>query len=160
MKSVEEYIKEHDFVVFVTCGYPGSGKTTWCRKTGLPNVSRDSIRNVAYVVPYDGDYKYEKSHGSEGEVTKYEYALIMNCYFMRKSFTIDDTNGTKWRKDLLRLLKSLGAYIVGINFDTPLEICSKRRIGKIQDFMMLYFKRHHKFITPDEVDELITLKGY
>jgi predicted kinase len=161
MKSIERYkLEGHPFVVFVMCGIPGSGKSTWVQENhnDLPFVSRDVVRTkLGYTA--EGE-KAVLTNGQEAEVTREEYFQMAKLGMKKKSFCVDDTNGSKYRKELLTALRSYNAYIIGVNMDTPLEVCINRRRGQIPASKMEQIALKHRPLREDEVDELITVKGY
>ncbi len=59
---------------------------------------------------------------------------------------------------MIQSLRSLGAYIIGVRIDTPLELCIKRRDGQINSERMEDISRKMTPLEKDEVDELIIVK--
>lgn len=153
---------EKEFTVYVMCGIPGSGKSTWASNNhpDLPIVSRDIIRaELGYTSGVDE--KAVLTREQEEEVTVEENRIIANYCKNRHSFIIDDTNShPKFRKILLDTLRSYGAHIVGVNMDTPLDMCIKRRNGQIPpEAIERMYGRRVPFEDSD-VDELVSAKGY
>ena len=132
MKSIERYILEGSkFVVFVMCGLPGSGKSTWAKENhpDLTIVSRDVIRA-----------KLAKK---------------------KQSFIVDDTNSIpKYRKELLQTLRNYGAKIIGVNVETPIEVCINRRRGQIPKETMERLAAKRLPLRKEDVDDLLNVKGY
>lgn len=67
---------------------PGSGKSTWakefCEKnTNFVRINRDDLRNMRgqYWLPRDEDL-----------ITKWEFALVTDALYTRKSVVLDSTN--------------------------------------------------------------------
>ena len=163
MKSIERYILEgKKFVVFVMCGLPGSGKSTWAKEKhpDLPIISRDIVRaKLGYTE--SADEKAVLTNGQEREVTREEHFQLAKLANKKKSFIIDDTNTQpKYRKELLATLRSYGATIIGVNMDTPLDLCIKRRDGQIPAEAMKRIAAKALPLRKEDVDELITVKGY
>jgi len=162
MKSIERYILEGSrFVVFVMCGIPGSGKSTWAKENhpDLPIVSRDVIR-AKLGFTKDSDEKAVLTSGQEKQVTTEEYFQIARYAKKRQSFIVDDTNVVpKYRKELLSTLRNYNAKIIGVNIDTPVEVCISRRKGQIPEDVIrrIYSKRLP--LRKEDVDELINVKG-
>ena len=80
MKSIERYkLEGSKFVVFVMCGLPGSGKSTWASENhgDLPIVSRDIIR-AKLGFTSSADEKAVLTAGQEKQVTTEEYWQIAN----------------------------------------------------------------------------------
>ena len=78
----------------------------------------------------------------------------------KQSFVIDDTNTGKYRKDLIKFLHLYGATVVGINMETPLEICIERRMGQIPEAAMRGIYRKMIPLRKQDVDDLVNIKGY
>ena len=159
MKSIEAYkLLGHKFVVFVLCGIPGSGKSTWCKENypKLPVVSRDIIRKELNFTK-SVDEKALLSNSLEKQVTVKEYYMIGKYSMKKKCFIVDDLNShRKYRKELLKTLKDYGAYIVGVNISTSLENSIARRKGQIAEDVIIRLYSRHQPMTEDEVDELLT----
>lgn len=162
MKSLDKYkLLGNKFVVFLLCGIPGSGKSTWRKENYpyLPFVSRDSIRaELGYTK--SEDEKMVFSPGIEAKITVEEYSKIAKYSKKKQSFIVDDTNSNlKYRKNLIKTLKDYGAYIIGVNISTSLENNILRRKGQIDEEIIkrLYYK--HTPLYKDEVDELIEYKN-
>ena len=157
-----EYSSDNKVIVYIMSGLPGSGKSTYVKNNfpDLPIVSRDLIR---YQLHYTKSIEEKRvlDRYAETRVTAEEY-LQMNKYLTQgMSFVIDDMNNGKYRKGLIDIIRSFdNTYVIGINIDTPPEICSQRREGQIpkENIYKLYEKRIP--IQEDEVDEVINIKGY
>ena len=162
MKSIDRYILEGSkFVVFVMCGLPGSGKSTWCKEKhgDLPVVSRDIIR-AKLGFTNSADEKAVLTSGQEQQVTAEEYWEIAKYSKKKQSFIIDDTNSVpKYRKNLLSTLRSYGAKIIGVNMNTPVEICIERRKGQIPADAIRRMAAKMLPLRKEDVDELLTIKG-
>lgn len=146
------------FKVYMMVGIPGSGKSTWCKQNhpDLPVVSRDIIRaEVGFTS--GADEKVVLSREQEDLVTKHEYAKMKAYCEKKQSFIVDDTNTGRFRAKLIDFLHSYGAYVVGVNLNTPLDVCIRRREGQIPaDAMQRIFDRRVE-LSPDEVDDVINV---
>jgi predicted kinase len=145
---------------YLLVGLPGSGKSTWCKKNhpDLPIVSRDIIR---YKLGYTSgpDEKARLSRSQEELVTKEEYKLINNYLDLGIDFIIDDTNlRKKYRVQMIETLKKKGAYVVGVNFNTPLNVCIERRKEQISPNIMTKLSLDMDKLDENEVDEIINVK--
>lgn len=162
MKTLESYkLTGSKFVVYLMVGIPGSGKSTWCKENQpkLPVISRDIIR-AKLGFTENAEEKVVLTSGQEHQVTSEEHFQIAKLCKKKQSFIIDDTNTGRYRKDMISFLKGYGATVVGVNMDTPLEICINRRRGQIPEAAMRAI--HHKMIPlgSKEVDDIINVKGY
>lgn len=160
-ESVKDFFtaKEYDdmkFVVYIMCGIPGSGKSTWIKENldaNIPIISRDIIRyDLGYIK--NEDDKVVLSKQQEKKVTALENGLIEGYCQAKTSFVIDDTNIGKYRKELVDRLHSFNAYVIGVNMLTPLDICISRREGQISHNAMKNIYSRYKPIEIDEVDEV------
>lgn len=159
----EKNIKESKPVVYLMVGIPGSGKSTWC-KTNHPElevVSRDIIRTeLGYSSSVDDKKKLNSS--DENRVSIIEQTrideLIKKCKTGSiKGFIIDDTNTGRFRKQLINHLHDEGCYVIGVNINTPLEVCIKRREGQIPEQVMRKLYKNKVDLKPYEVDEIINV---
>lgn len=163
MKSIERYILEGSkFVVFVMCGLPGSGKSTWAKENhpDLTIVSRDVIR-AKLGFTKNADEKAVLTAGQEKQVTTEEYWQISKLAKKKQSFIVDDTNSIpKYRKELLQTLRNYGAKIIGVNVETPIEVCINRRRGQIPKETMERLAAKRLPLRKEDVDDLLNVKGY
>ena len=162
MKTLESYkLNGSKFVVYLMVGMPGSGKSTWAQENypKLTVVSRDIIR-AKLGFTSSADEKAVLTTGQERQVTTEEHFQIAKLCKRKESFIIDDTNINRYRKDLIDFLKGYGATIVGVNMDTPLEICINRRAGQIPEGVMRAIYRKMIPLGSKEVDDIINVKGY
>lgn len=160
----ENNVDENRPVVYMMVGIPGSGKSTWC-KTNHPElevVSRDIIRaELGYTE--DANNKAVLDPAAEQKVSNVEqsriYELINKCKAGQiEGFIIDDTNTGKFRKQLIKNLRKNNCYIIGVNMNTPLETCIKRREGQIPENVMKRLYNNKKDLQSDEVDEIINVQ--
>ena len=162
MKTLESYkLTGSKFVVYLMVGIPGSGKSTWIKENQpkLPVVSRDIIR-AKLGFTSSVDEKAVLTSGQERQVTTEEYFQIEKLCKKNQSFIIDDTNTGRYRKDMISFLKGYSATVVGVNMETPLEICINRRKGDISEFAMRAIARKFIPLGSKEVDDIINVKGY
>ena len=75
-----------------------------------------------------------------------------------EDFIIDGTNlRKKFRKQTIDFLHAYGAYIIGVNFNTDMETCIKRRKGQISEDIIRNMKSRMMPIDKTEVNELIEI---
>ena len=163
MRSLESYILEgNKFIVFVMCGVPGSGKSTWAKTNypELPIVSRDMIRaKLGYTSSVDE--KVILTNSQENEVTEEEYYQISKYAKKKQSFIVDDANSfPRYRKRLVETLRNYGARVIGVNINTPVELCIKRRNGQIPEEAIRKIAIRRSPFKEEDVDELINVDGY
>lgn len=114
--------------VFLMCGVPGSGKSTWVReriaKYGGYHISRDEIR-FALLEKYGGDYF---SH--EDEVINTFYKNINELLDNDEQcidIYVDATHLTRTaRLNVLNKIDTNNAHMIAVWFDVPLELCLAR----------------------------------
>lgn len=162
MKTLESYkLRGAKFVVYLMVGIPGSGKSTWIKENQpkLPVISRDIIR-AELGFTSGVDEKAVLTSGQEHQVTTEEHFQIAKLCKKKQSFVIDDTNTGRYRKDMISFLKGYGATVVGVNMDTPLEICIERRRNDIPETAMRAIARKFIPLGSKEVDDIINVKGY
>lgn len=160
MKNLKDYIFESNkFNVYLMCGLPGSGKSTWVKETHpeAEIVSRDIIR-AELGFTKDTDEKVVLTKEQEEQVTQKEHELIKRYSNKKKSFAVDDLNTGRYRKDLIRTLKRYGAHVIGVNVKTPIETCIERRKGQIPADVIRKIADNMQFITKDEVDEVVNVE--
>ena len=58
---------------------------------------------------------------------------------------------------MIDTLKNKGAYIVGVNFNTPLNVCIKRRKEQISPEIMTKINLGKDKLDESEVDEIINV---
>ena len=94
--------------VYVLCGMPGAGKSTFCKKH-LPNckvVSRDLIRVELGYTPSIDD-KYVGTKNQEQQVTIRENQLIKEYLEAGYDIVLDNMNGGKYLKPTVDYIKSI-----------------------------------------------------
>ena len=134
--------------VYILCGMPGAGKSTFC-KNHLPNckvVSRDIIRfELGYT--YSVDEKYVGTKYQEQQVTIRENELINEYLEAGYDIVLDNMNGGQYLKPTVENIKSIApnSKIIGYNIVTPLEKCIERRKDQISEEVMrnIYSRFHY-----------------
>ena len=128
-----------DQSVYILCGMPGAGKSTFCKNhlSHCKVVSRDIIRAaLGYTSSVD-----EKTVGTkyqEQQVTIRENQLIKEYLEAGYDIVLDNMNGGPYLKPTIEYIKSIApeAKIIGYNIVTPLEKCIERRKDQILEGIM------------------------
>lgn len=141
--------------VYILCGMPGSGKSTFC-KNWLPKckvVSRDLVRVELKYTPSVDD-KYVGTRYQEQQVTIRENELIKEYLEAGYDIVLDNMNAGPYLKGNIEYIKSIApdAKIFGCNIVTPLETCIERRNGQIREEVMRNI--HSKFHYIEKDNEL------
>lgn len=110
--------------LYLLCGVPGSGKTTWCRKQiSNPNytcvyISRDEVRFS--IIREDEEYFSHEDEVFDKFIDLINDALILDDV----NVFVDATHlNEKARNKVLRCLDLNGVDIYPVNFNIPLETC-------------------------------------
>ena len=138
MKNIISFLFEKlsGFNVWIMCGLPGSGKSTYIKEELHKNIeiiNQDSIRVELGIM----DNVEEKKLGNkkqEKEVSRICLERIDKAIKERKDFAIDNTNIKAGRvQNFYSKLKKVGANVQIIIIDTPKEICKERRKNDIPE---------------------------
>jgi predicted kinase len=108
-------------------GLPASGKSTYAKKLsddGWVRVNKDDLRAMLH------NGKWSKTN--EQQVLKLRDEIIANSLRLGKSVVVDDTNlATKHAARLKELAKEFNATFETKFFDTSVEECIKRDLGRL-----------------------------
>lgn len=152
--------RENPFDVYIMCGYPGSGKTTYAQKNhpDCPILSRDIIRYELGMTDENG--KTVGSKTEEKEVTKIFNRRLYELCEKHQSFVIDNINLKRaYRKEIINFLLAYDTTIIIEYVEAPtLEDCVKRREGQIDRKVFAKMKQYFDFPQLYECDILRFIK--
>jgi len=102
-------------MMYLLCGLPGSGKSTYAASLGLPTISADSIREEWY-----GDAAVQ---GDGKAIFAEVYSRIDKAIASGIDFCVDNTSvDTRARANYL----GRGTEVVAVFFNTSIEECKRR----------------------------------
>lgn len=106
--------------IVVLVGLPGSGKSTYVEKLGVPAVSSDAVRALLADDPTD-----QSIHGRVFRVMR--YLLRQRLEIGRPVTYVDATHLTpRERAPYIGLGKRYGCPVEAVYFNVPLEVCRER----------------------------------
>jgi predicted kinase len=110
--------------VIVLVGLPGSGKSTWAAREGLPTLSSDAMR-----VTLADDITDQTIH--EKVFAALRYLIRQRVAIGRPVTCVDATHLTRWERRPYFRLK--GCRVEAVYFDTPVAVCLRRngRRGRV-----------------------------
>ena len=164
----EEVINStNDFCVYILCGFPGCGKSTYYKEflADKPIISRDIIRGELGIdgATTTNDKKVVGTKEEEDKVSEIFNKKMIEYCENKESFVLDNTNlKYQYRKDyLLRIMKyNPKVKIIYIEAPNYIKDCIDRRKGEIPK--KVYDRMEHNFDFPQlyECDELIIVKQH
>jgi predicted kinase len=112
--------------IVVLVGLPGSGKSTYVEKLGVPAISSDAVRALLADDPTD-----QSIHARVFRVMR--YLLRQRLEIGRPVTYVDATHLTlRERAPYVRLGQSYGCPVEAVYFDVPLEVCRERNRGRLR----------------------------
>ena len=113
--------------VFLLCGIPGSGKSTWVKnrinKYGGKHISRDEIR---FSMLKEGDDYFAKENQVFKEFVRRANEAILNDKIFDVYIDATHLNKRSRNKTLNRIKKANIEELNCVCFNTPVELCQAR----------------------------------
>jgi predicted kinase len=157
--------KSNDFCVYILCGFPGCGKSTYYREflADKPIISRDIIRGELGVdgATTTNDKKVVGTKEEENKVSEIFNKRMIEYCENKESFVLDNTNlKYQYRKDYLLKIMKYNPKVKIIYVEAPnyIDDCIERRKDEIPK--KVYDRMENTFDFPQlyECDELIIIK--
>lgn len=155
----------NDFCVYILCGFPGCGKSTYYNMflNSKPIISRDIIRGELGIdgATTTNDKKVVGTREEEDKVSEiFDKKMIEYCE-NKESFVLDNTNlKYQYRKDYLLKIMKYNPKVKIIYIEAPnyIKDCIGRRKGEIPK--RVYDRMENNFDFPQlyECDELTIVK--
>ena len=159
--------KTNDFCVYILCGFPGCGKSTYYELflDKMPFISRDEIRAELGIggATFVNNKKVVGTKEEEQKVTDIFNKWMFTFCEEKTSFVIDNTNlKYQYRKDYLSKIMKYNPKVKIIYIEAPefINDCIKRRDGQIDE--SVYDRMLDTFDFPQlyECDELVFYKQH
>ena len=159
--------KTNDFCVYILCGFPGCGKSTYYELflDKIPFISRDEIRAELGIggATFVNNKKVVGTKEEEQKVTDIFNKQMFTFCEEKTSFVIDNTNlKYQYRKDYLSKIMKYNPKVKIIYIEAPnfINDCIKRRDGQIDK--SVYDRMLDTFDFPQlyECDELVFYKQH
>lgn len=157
----------NDFCVYILCGFPGCGKSTYYKKflADKPIISRDIIRGELGIngATTENDKKVVGTREEEDKVSEIFNKKMIEYCENKESFVLDNTNlKYQYRKDYLLKIMKYNPKVKIIYVEAPnyIKDCIERRKDEIPK--KVYDRMENNFDFPQlyECDELIIVKQH
>lgn len=157
----------NDFCVYILCGFPGCGKSTYYKEflVDKPIISRDIIRGELGIngATTTNDKKVVGTREEEDKVSEIFNKKMIEYCENKESFVLDNTNlKYQYRKDYLLKIMKYNPKVKIIYVEAPnyIKDCIERRKGEIPK--KVYDRMENNFDFPQlyECDELIIVKQH
>ena len=159
--------KTNDFCVYILCGFPGCGKSTYIKNNlnDITVISRDIIRQELGIggATLKNDKKVVGTREEEDKVSEIFNKKMIECCENKESFILDNTNlKYQYRKDYLLKIMKYNPKVKIIYVEAPnyIKDCIERRKGEIPK--KVYDRMENNFDFPQlyECDELVIVKQH
>lgn len=157
----------NDFCVYILCGFPGCGKSTYYKEflADNPIISRDIIRGELGIngATTTNDKKVVGTREEEDKVSEIFNKKMIEYCENKESFVLDNTNlKYQYRKDYLLKIMKYNPKVKIIYVEAPnyIKDCIERRKDEIPK--KVYDRMENNFDFPQlyECDELIIVKQH
>lgn len=132
--------------LYLLSGVPGSGKSTWLSRAGIPAhmvVSTDKLRETLLGYRLAGGVRHHFTKAS-GRVFEMAKAIVETRVSERLTTFVDATLTTDSdRNEFARIAARLGVQVEVLIFDRPVEVCQERnrnREARVPDSVIERFK--------------------
>ena len=120
------------FKVYIMCGLPGAGKSTYIKEhlSNVKVISSDDIRCELHIcgATFKNQRKCVGSPMQEKEVYDILYSRLEECCKNEIDCVIDNTNlSYKSRQEIINRVSKYNPEIIIVYVDTPVETCIERR---------------------------------
>ena len=155
----------NDFCVYILCGFPGCGKSTYIKNhlNDITVISRDIIRQELGIggATLENDKKVVGTKEEENKVSEIFDNKMIECCENKESFVLDNTNlKSCYRKEYLLKVMKYNPTVKIIYIEAPnfISSCCDRRDGQIP--RSVYERMNNSFDFPQlsECDELVIVK--
>ena len=157
--------KNNDFCVYILCGFPGCGKTTYINEylKDKKVISRDIIRCELGIggATKENDKKVVGTKEEEDKVSEIFDERMLECCYNKESFVLDNTNlKYQYRKEYLKKIMKFNPLVKIIYIEAPHYIftCKQRRAGQIPNFVFDRMDDNFDFPQLYECNELVIYK--
>ena len=159
--------KENNFCVYILCGLPGCGKSTYISKylSNIRVISRDIIRGELGIggATTTNEKKVVGTKEEEDKVSEIFDRQMIECCEKNESFVLDNTNlKYQYRKDYLLKIMKYNPKVKIIYVEAPnyIKDCIDRRKDEIPK--KVYDRMESNFDFPQlyECNELIIVKQH
>lgn len=149
--------------LFVLCGAPGAGKSTWARHNAVHLqavvVCSDDVRCDLHADgrdPSDGDLVFEEVERRARRLLEADRSVLVDATHYQR----------RYRTYLRRVVSGIDVRRVAIWFDVPVEVCLRRNAGRrgltfgerrMTDDFVRELAQAFELPGEDEFDEIITV---